>query len=392
MPSFFQPARASERRERASRLSARPLALVLVALVVAIAGSASIASGQADFDGDGVLDDGDGSGSAYDNPCPDGGGVGCDDNCRTVANPTQTDVSPPFGVGDACQEVSEDDITEFFGNGQQTDQPFYRWREVAASFEPLEIAKTRTLDLYEEDGGECFFVDIVPFDGPRVNFDEPIAPPYGGLACCPWEAKCNLRCVQQGNTLNDCDVSVDCEDDQFDATEECSLILWGTEDFVSLTPQQREAIGLALQDANGPCASVPKVPYDSCCFRYSKNVPYYWGSERGHPDSQNPPDSDNDGHADACDICPTIPNTVQLDGDGDGRGDLCDEAPANRWRCGDTDDDTCDDCSWGSFDPSFDGNDNPANGICIPEPGSGSMLVAGLAMLAGLVRRRGRAA
>jgi hypothetical protein len=55
-----------------------------------------------DHDGDGVPDDGDGSGSAFDAPC--GGAASpfaCDDNCPLVPNPDQADGNGD-GTGDAC--------------------------------------------------------------------------------------------------------------------------------------------------------------------------------------------------------------------------------------------------------------------------------------------------
>jgi hypothetical protein len=62
-----------------------------------------------DSDGDGVLDDGDGSGTVGDAPCSTGATTGCDDNCRYTANPSQVDHggigagSLPDGIGDPCQ-------------------------------------------------------------------------------------------------------------------------------------------------------------------------------------------------------------------------------------------------------------------------------------------------
>jgi len=54
-----------------------------------------------DIDGDGVLDDGDDSGTAGDGPCTGGSTEDCDDNCPYVGNPDQAD-GDNDGVGDAC--------------------------------------------------------------------------------------------------------------------------------------------------------------------------------------------------------------------------------------------------------------------------------------------------
>lgn len=54
-----------------------------------------------DVDGDGILDDGDGSGTPGDNPCRGGNATDCDDNCVNLANASQADTDNDT-IGDAC--------------------------------------------------------------------------------------------------------------------------------------------------------------------------------------------------------------------------------------------------------------------------------------------------
>ncbi len=134
-------------------------------------------------------------------------------------------------------------------------------------------------------------------------------------------------------------------------------------------------------------------------------------------DNTDQGDADSDGFGDACDNCPDDFNPDQANGDGDSQGDVCDDDldgdgvpngddncplvanggaednqrdidgdtigdacdpdidgdgvlndddgdPEDPNVCSDVDDDTCDDCTNGSFDTSNDGPDFDMDGIC----------------------------
>jgi hypothetical protein len=68
-----------------------------------------------DYDGDGVLNDGDGNGQYADHRCRAGQASSCDDNCPGVGNSAQADADAD-GVGDAC------DLCPAAPNSDQADQ------------------------------------------------------------------------------------------------------------------------------------------------------------------------------------------------------------------------------------------------------------------------------
>ena len=72
--------------------------------VRAVRGGACVPFG--DSDGDGICDDGDGSGVAGDHPCTGGDNIACDDNCPAVANHDQAEADGD-GIGNACDNCPE---------------------------------------------------------------------------------------------------------------------------------------------------------------------------------------------------------------------------------------------------------------------------------------------
>jgi hypothetical protein len=78
--------------------------------------------GVVDSDGDGIPDDGNGSGVVGDAPCADGVTEDCDDNCKDDYNPDQadSDVDGADGLGDVCDNCPED--SNPLVNGKQPNE------------------------------------------------------------------------------------------------------------------------------------------------------------------------------------------------------------------------------------------------------------------------------
>ena len=107
-PTAPTPARAGRPRiatttARTSKTRTRPIANGRGGRWWRVAGVAG-----SDSDDDGILDDGDNSGSSGDNPCTGGETENCDDNCANDYNPDQVD-SNQNGYGDACEPLSDPD-------------------------------------------------------------------------------------------------------------------------------------------------------------------------------------------------------------------------------------------------------------------------------------------
>ncbi|MCW5892710.1 MAG: hypothetical protein KIT14_19535 [bacterium] len=71
-------------------------------------------------------------------------------------------------------------------------------------------------------------------------------------------------------------------------------------------------------DARQPNTTVCRPAVDAC------DVTDYCDGNVDCPADQVVPDTDGDGFCDAIDLCPLVPDPLQLDSDNDGQGDLCD--------------------------------------------------------------------
>jgi hypothetical protein len=102
-----------------------------------------------DDDNDGILDDGDFSGSIGDAPCTGGETLDCDDNCQFVPNPDQADGNAN-GAGTVCDPVCE----LFIGGSGPPDTDFATILEAldASSGDPPELVATDGCVLLVEPG------------------------------------------------------------------------------------------------------------------------------------------------------------------------------------------------------------------------------------------------
>jgi len=243
---------------------AERFAKLTVEFIIELAKSAGPAGGG-DIDGDGILDDGDGSGTVGDNWCAGGVAEGCDDNCIYTANADQSDTSGD-GLGDACEPDRDGDgVPDAFDNCPDALNPDQEDSDLDGTGNTCdncpEACNTGQLDADGDGAGDVCDV----------------SPGCGG---------CGQPACEQQCTVIDTDA-----DGVPDEQDNCPAVV---------NPAQEDADG----DGSGNAC-------DNC------------------PAAANPDqaDADSDGIGNACDNCPVICNPLQLDADGDGAGDLCDALP-----------------------------------------------------------------
>jgi hypothetical protein len=259
---------------------------LLCALLAIFAGAGSALAAPCDLlggdgDGDGICDDGNGSGVVGDAPCscqpgsPPSCAANCDDNCPWSANPDQLDVGRlgapdlPDGIGDACQcfDVSND------GRGNVLDSVVYR-RAVTSHPPPL-AAPQKCLGA---GAATCDAGDVAPLRNALA-----LLPPAPANVCaaagactasadCPAGISCNLgaqrceknlgqACVQNGQCLSDGCCGQRCADLAND-TANCG------------------GCGLACTNPHGTTACVSGACAPTCAFGFAHcNGPLQIGCE-----------------------------------------------------------------------------------------------------------------
>ncbi|MEW5853270.1 MAG: thrombospondin type 3 repeat-containing protein [Myxococcota bacterium] len=227
-----------------------------------------------DDDDDGILDDGDQSGSTSDNPCTAGATTNCDDNCPLLANADQEDQDAD-GVGDACAtDDDQDAIPDASDNcpGVANPSPECSSNEVCSAVNAGTCAAS----------GYCTGQADLDNDGVGDACDRCPGALDARPAC---EADADCAAVGAGSCLaGRCTRAVDQDDD-------------GVGDACDLCPTDADP---AQSDADADLVG------DACDT-----------------------DDDNDGLVDASDNCPATSNAAQTDTDGDGVGDACDVCPSH---------------------------------------------------------------
>lgn len=293
--------------------------------------SFGVSSAQAevvDSDADGILDDGDLSGTAGDNPCTGGQTTNCDDNCPYVSNPDQGDVIPPGGdgVGDACSK-------DFDGDGVNDNVD-----KCPDTYDPSQV---------DGDGdGRGDACDLCPVDpADACAGGEAVIGPAGGT-------------VSNGVGT----VSVDIPAGAL--TQDETISITGHTDIsnyaIGRNPDMLELGYIYTLQPAGLNLDVPAtvtLAYDQGnmaeCGQQEDHLDIYHYDEttgweaRGATKDCNANiltllrrrfetytviavrDSDGDDIVDPEDNCPTSANPDQTDSDGDGTGDACDACPSD---------------------------------------------------------------
>lgn len=269
-----------------------------------------------DDDNDGVSDDGDNSGSPFDNRCTTGVQTGCDDNCPFVANFDQTD-SDGDGLGDVCDP---DDDNDTVPDGSDC-LPFVKGvsqaaGEIGASLRIAQPGGQATTMVFWARGREGHVSNVYrgALGAPWVYDHACFASEVPGISVIdtdvPAVGSGYYYLVSAENTCGESGVGEDSSDVPRPAGPPCAAAGADTDadGILDLADNCPETTNPSQDDGDGDFAG------DAC-----DNCPML----ANYDQAQN----DADTLGDACDNCPETDNPTQVDTDMDGIGDACDDCP-----------------------------------------------------------------
>ena len=316
-----------------------------------------------DRDNDGIDDDGDSSGTDGDAPCTSGATVGCDDNCPLVVNGDQLD-SDGDGEGDACDEDDDDDGVLDDGGGlvegSEDDQPCVHLQTVGCDDNCRLIANDDQENLDNDGLGDACDDDKDGDGYPAIG--------EGGTDCADLDANVNpgvdetqisaADCALCNGVDDDCDGDTDegCFDVDQNETPDCmehdsdgDTVPDGADNCVQVgNPNQKDLDGDGVGDlcdddkdgdgatsvaaGGGDCVDTDASIHPSAaeiCDGRDNNCNDQVDEGFLNTDGDDEADCvDGDDDADSVldddDNCPLVSNTAQADLDEDGLGDACD--------------------------------------------------------------------
>ena len=282
------------------------------------------------------------------------------DNCPLVYNPSQQDTDLD-GIGDVCDDdidndtvLNESDNCIYISNIDQTDTDNNNIGDIC---DPNFVADTDGdgVNDFDSNGNSLDNCVHTPNVDQLDNENDGI-----GDVCDNDDDNDTVldiidNCPYNSNTNQD--------DSDFDGVgDTCD------NDDSNLIDTDNDGIYDTFTDASGT------VNVDNC-----RLVPNNDQSDLDSDGFGDACDSDDDGDVvnDSIDNCPIISNGNQSDIDNDGIGDVCDNDsdgdgvdnasdsnPMDNTLCSDTDNDSCNDCTSGSYDTDNDGTDTNGDGIC----------------------------